>query len=64
MNERTNEYAGRCRVCGGIVEAGEGLLKKDGKRWVVECEPRYCGSYSKYMDTVHPFSSEGIGQDW
>ena len=62
MSERTNRYAGHCARCGFIVPAGEGILAKAGKRWVLYCDPVECGSYDRYLEGVHPFSEEGLGQ--
>lgn len=58
----TNKYAGVCVRCGFLVPAGEGELIQSQGRWVVRCDESECGSYDRYLNTVHPFSDEGLGQ--
>lgn len=42
---RANRYAGPCRFCGEMVDAGEGLAVRDTYRWTVRHRPpRFVGS--------------------
>lgn len=40
--ERYNRYQGVCKLCGGIVEAMGGILRKEGTSWTVEHKPGEC----------------------
>ena len=34
-----NKFAGTCHRCQETVPAGDGLIFKDGARWLVQCNP-------------------------
>ena len=66
MADMTNQYPGRCETCGKRVEEGEGILFRAGRRkgrWAVKhADEVRCRefTYSDYLDTLHPFSSEAL----
>jgi hypothetical protein len=75
MIPKTNQFAGKCLYCKGVVPAGEGILNgrsKSGKGWAIahthDClageEHSTNEPPNDYGDWVTPTSDEDIDKDY